>query len=138
MNEEITNILNIYFINLTNKISNYLFKNNIMTDTHIFFERNNDSKSTLGIKVSKGTDNDLDNYVIFNFTKINDDIDLNVKASDKNKRPALFLLRYFSDEILKFIISIEYEIYTLDITENIKLETNHILHTKSNEKTFDI
>lgn len=129
MNQDVRDYINDNFYNLTNKISNYLFQNNI-SDTKVFYERKEDGIITFGVKVSKGSDEDLNNYVLFNFTNIDEKINLDVKSTAKNKRPTLILLRYFSNDILKFVIDMEYEIKELDLENKIKLQTNHILHNK--------
>ena len=117
--------MNELFNTIVSRITNYLKTNNITCDD-IYYRRNIDGKSSLGIKVIKGLKDNLENYVVFDFELLNNDINFNVNADKKLHRQALILVRYLSEDIVYFFESMEEYILKAGINENILLESNGI------------
>ena len=118
--------MNELFKGITNRISNYLQSNNITTN-YIYYERKNNN-IILGIKVSKGDINDLNNYVLFKYNLSNNNLD--IQNDKKNNRTALILVRYLSEEIVMFFLDMEQKINELDNSNYYFFERDYKIDNK--------
>ena len=114
-NIENQNLLYLYNL-IASRISCYLSAHDIYTDD-IYYERSQDGTSSLAVKIGKGL-KEKENYILFTFKIINNDVDFNITNSKKNYRPTLFLVRYLSEEIINFFMNMEEELLKSNLNNN--------------------